>query len=55
MIWNVGNSVMGVSPDGEGPEDTASKPYPAGTYIVRFDVSNKGCLTNADSVTITVE
>lgn len=53
-IWNVGKSVEGVSPDGEGPEDT-SGPYPAGTYIVRFDVSNKACLTAADSVTITVE
>jgi len=57
MIWNIGNladPVKGVSPDGEGPEDTAG-PYPAGTYILRFDVSNKACVTAADSVTVTVE
>jgi len=57
MIWNIGNladPVKGISPDGEGPEDTAG-PYPAGNYILRFDVSNKACVTAADSVTITVE
>ncbi len=57
MIWNIGNladPVKGISPDGEGPEDTAG-PYPAGNYILRFDVSNKACMTAADSVTITVE
>ncbi|HEY8074577.1 MAG TPA: hypothetical protein VIF62_10710 [Labilithrix sp.] len=54
MIWNVGNAVKGVNPDGEGPEDT-SGPYPAGTYTVRFDVSTKACVTGAASVTITVQ
>jgi hypothetical protein len=57
MIWNIGNladPVKGVSPDGEGPEDTGG-PYKAGTYIIRFDVSNKACVTAADSVTVTVE
>lgn len=54
MIWNIGDPVKGISPDGEGPEDTAG-PYPAGTYTLRFDVSNKACLTAADTVTITVE
>lgn len=57
MIWNIGNladPVKGISPDGEGPEDTGG-PYPAGTYIIRFDVSNKACVTAADSVTVTVE
>lgn len=57
MIWNIGNladPVKGISPDGEGPEDTGG-PYPAGTYIIRFDVSNKACMTAADSVTVTVE
>jgi hypothetical protein len=57
MIWNVGDiadPVKGVNPDGEGPDDT-SGPYPAGKYIIRFDVSNKACVTAADSVTITVE
>jgi hypothetical protein len=53
MIWNVGNAVQGVNPDGEGPEDTGG-PFPAGTYTVRFDVSNQQCLTAAASVTITV-
>ena len=54
MIWNIGDAVKGISPDGEGPEDQGG-PYPAGTYTVRFDVSTKACLTGADSVTITVE
>jgi hypothetical protein len=54
MIWNVGNAVKGVNPDGEGPEDTGG-PYPAGTYTVRFDVSTKACVTGAASVTITVQ
>jgi hypothetical protein len=57
MIWNIGNladPVKGVNPDGEGPEDTGG-PYPAGKYIIRFDVSNKACVTGADSVTVTVE
>jgi hypothetical protein len=54
MIWNIGDAVKGVNPDGEGPEDTAG-PYAAGTYLLRFDVSNKACVTGADQVTITVE
>ena len=57
MIWNIGNladPVKGVNPDGEGPEDTGG-PYPAGTYILRFDVSNKACVTAAASVTVTIE
>lgn len=54
MIWNIGDAVKGVNPDGEGPEDTAG-PYAAGTYLLRFDVSNKACLTTADQVTIIVE
>lgn len=54
MIWNIGDAVSGFNPDGEGPEDTGG-PFPAGTYTVRFDVSNKDCLTAADAVTITVE
>ena len=54
MIWNIGNAAKGINPDGEGPSDTGG-PYPAGTYTVRFDVSNKACLTNAASVTITVQ
>jgi hypothetical protein len=54
MIWNVGDPVKGINPDGEGPEDEGG-PYAAGTYIVRFDVSNKACLTAADTVTITIE
>lgn len=57
MIWNIGNiadPVKGISPDGEGPDDTGG-PYPAGTYTLRFDVSNKACATAADTVTITVE
>lgn len=54
MIWNIGNAAKGINPDGEGPSDTGG-PYPAGTYTVRFDVSNKACLTAADSVTITVQ
>lgn len=54
MIWNIGDAVKGVNPDGEGPEDTAG-PYPAGTYLLRFDVSNKACVTGADQVTIIVE
>jgi hypothetical protein len=53
MIWNIGDAVKGVNPDGEGPEDTGG-PYPAGTYTVRFDVSNLQCLTAAAAVTITV-
>ena len=53
-IWNIGDAVKGVNPDGEGLEDTAG-PYAAGTYLVRFDVSNKACQTAAASVTITVE
>jgi hypothetical protein len=54
MIWNIGDPVKGVNPDGEGPTDTAG-PYAAGTYLIRFDVSNKDCVTAADEVTITVE
>ena len=54
MIWNIGDAVKGVNPDGEGPEDTAG-PYGAGTYLLRFDVSNKACVTAADQVTIVVE
>jgi hypothetical protein len=54
MIWNIGDPVKGVNPDGEGPEDTGG-PYAAGAYIVRLDVSNKACLTVADAVSITVE
>lgn len=53
-IWNVGDPVKGVFPDGEGPKDEGG-PYAPGTYIVRFDVSSKACLTAYDSVTITVE
>lgn len=53
-IWNIGDAVKGVNPDGEGLEDTAG-PYAAGTYLVRFDVSNKACQTAAATVTITVE
>jgi hypothetical protein len=54
MIWNLGDAVKGVNPEGEGPEDTAG-PFPAGDYLLRFDVSNKQCLTAADLVTITIE
>lgn len=54
MIWNIGDAVKGVNPDGEGPEDTAG-PYSAGNYILRFDVSNKACVTGADQINIVVE
>jgi hypothetical protein len=54
MIWYIVDEVKGVDPEGEGPEDTAG-PYPAGTYQLRFDVSNKACVTAADQVTFTVE
>jgi hypothetical protein len=54
MIWNIGDAVKGINPDGEGPEDTAG-PYAAGTYVLRFDVSNKACVTAADSITLVVE
>jgi len=54
MIWNILDPVKGPSPEGEGPEDTAG-PFPAGTYTIRFDVSNKDCVTAADAVTITVQ
>jgi len=54
MIWNILDPVKGPTPDGEGPDDTAG-PYKAGTYVIRFDVSNKDCVTAADAVTITVQ
>ena len=54
MIWNIGKVGQGVNPDGEGPQDTGG-PYPAGSYVLRFDVSTKSCVTGAASVNITVQ
>ena len=54
MIWYVGDAIKGPAPDGEGPDDKVG-PYPAGTYVIRFDVSNRACVTAADSVSITIE